>query len=243
MAGQLHEVVLDDADDVEAVGHDPGVGEVAFDEAAVGGGEVDADDFHTFAALEFAKESGEILMAAAGLDVENTPVFQVTEGGGEALAFMEGVFVDAEVVRALQREAFGGLAAGELLIDAGDGGLADLVTVGQRAGADAIVVELMDGFTERLGAVASGADAGEPGDEAASTLPAKKTVGVDNEFSRLLKAVEVSDRAEIRPFADKCGCQAMGAGLGPQLCCRLDMNREGSRLIDLKGVVPLQAYI
>jgi len=243
MARQLHEVVLDDADDMEAVGDDPGSGEGVFDEAAVGAGEVDADDPHLLPALELAKEPGEILMAAAGLDVENTPVFQVTEGGGEALALVEGVLVDAEVARALQGEAFGGFAAGELLVDAGNGGLADFVALGERAGADAIVVELVDGFAEGLGAVASGPDAGEPGDEAAATLAAQEAASVDDELCGLLKAVEVADRAEIRPFADEAGALAMGTAFGSKLRGKLDMNLGGSRFGILKGVVPLQAYI
>lgn len=51
MTSQLHEVVLDDAHDVEAVSHDTGVGEVASNQAAVRAGEIDADDLHLFFAL------------------------------------------------------------------------------------------------------------------------------------------------------------------------------------------------
>ena len=43
---QVHEVVVDNAHDVEAVGDDPGIGEVAADDVAVGTGEVDADDLY-----------------------------------------------------------------------------------------------------------------------------------------------------------------------------------------------------
>ena len=60
VTGQLHEVVLDDADDVKPVGDDSGLGKVTADEAAVGAGKIDADDFHVLATLEFTEETGEI---------------------------------------------------------------------------------------------------------------------------------------------------------------------------------------
>jgi hypothetical protein len=41
---QLHEVVLDDTHDMEAVGHDAGIGKVTANQAAIGAGEIDADD-------------------------------------------------------------------------------------------------------------------------------------------------------------------------------------------------------
>ena len=161
MAGQLHEVVLDHAHDMEPVRHDPGIGKVAAHEAAVGAGKVDTDDLDALPPLEFAEESGEIRFAFARPDIEDPAVPQIAEGGAEALAFVEGVLVDAEINRAVQREALGGLAAGELLIDPGDGGLPEFLPVGEGFGADAIVVLLVDACPERLGAVTAGQDAGK----------------------------------------------------------------------------------
>lgn len=43
LAVKLHEVVDDDANDMETVSHDPSVGEPFFNEVAVGRTEVDAD--------------------------------------------------------------------------------------------------------------------------------------------------------------------------------------------------------
>lgn len=57
-ARQCHEVVLNDAHDMEAVSDDARVGEVASDLAAVGAGEIDAHDFYLFAAFELAEEGG-----------------------------------------------------------------------------------------------------------------------------------------------------------------------------------------
>lgn len=100
MARQPHEAVLEEAHDVEAVGDDAGLGEVAANQAAVRPGEVDADDLHLVAALELAEEGGQIRFAAAGPDSEDAAVLQVAEGGEEAPALVEGVLVDAEVAGA-----------------------------------------------------------------------------------------------------------------------------------------------
>ena len=53
-AGQLHEVVLDETHDMEAVSHNPGIGEIAADETAIGAGKINADDLHLLPALELA---------------------------------------------------------------------------------------------------------------------------------------------------------------------------------------------
>lgn len=215
LSRQGHEVVLDDAHDVEPVGHDAGVGEVAPDDAPVGAGKVDADDPDALAALEFTEESSQIRGAFAGLDIENPVVLQVAEGGAEALAFVEGVFVDAEVTRAVQGKAFGGLADGKLVVDAGDGGLSEFPAAGESPGADAVVVALVDVFPERFGTVASGEDAGKLRNEGLATGSAAETVGVDDEPGGLLEAVEVTDRSPVSPLADEFGSQAMGAAKGP----------------------------
>ena len=42
-AGEVHEVVVDDTHDVEAIGDDPGIREEAADDIAVGAGEIDTN--------------------------------------------------------------------------------------------------------------------------------------------------------------------------------------------------------
>lgn len=237
----MHEVVLDDTHDVEAVGHDPGVGKIAPDEAAVGAGKIDANDLHAFAALEPAEESGEIGGAFAGPDIEDPAVLQVAEGGAEALAFVEGVFVDAEITRAVEGKAFGGLAEGELLVDAGDGCLSELLPAGEGPDAGAIVVLLVNGFPEGLGTVASGNDAGQAWEEASAAGDAEEMAGVDDETGGLSEAVEVTDPALVAAFADEPGALAMGTG--PRLECLRMLDMDGGRggLDALKGGVTLQA--
>lgn len=93
---ELDEVVIDDADDVEAIGDDAGLGKVSLHESPVGAGEVDADELNTLSAPEFAKKMDEVGFTATGLDFEDAVVFEITEGGAKALSFVEGVFVDAE---------------------------------------------------------------------------------------------------------------------------------------------------
>ena len=46
--------MIDDADDMEAIGDDAGVGKVSLDQSSVGTGEINADELNTVPALEFA---------------------------------------------------------------------------------------------------------------------------------------------------------------------------------------------
>ena len=241
---QRHEVVLDDPHDMEPVGNDAGVGEVTPDEAAVGAGEVDADDLHPLPPLEFVQESGQVRLALPWLDLEDPAPLQIAEGGAEALALVQGVLIDAEVARAVQREAFGGLADGELVVDAGDGGLAEFPAAGEDAGADAIMMMLINLFPERLGAVASGQDAGEPWQEGLATGSAEEAVGMDDEPGCLLETIEVADLALVAAFAEELGALAVWTAFrSPGACLKLDMDGGGGRLVALEGVVTLQAYI
>lgn len=93
---EFEEVVLDDTDDVEAVGNDFGLWEVSFDEGAVGGAQIDADDAHLVPAVQGLEEAFEVLGAFALHDIEDLVVAQVTEGGGEAAALVQSMLVDAE---------------------------------------------------------------------------------------------------------------------------------------------------
>jgi hypothetical protein len=120
-AGQFHEVMEDEADDMEAIGDDFGVGEGAGDESPVRTGEIDTDHPHLVAALETSQIGTQIRFAAPRDDVEDAVVFEVGEGGRKAQALVEGVFINAEDGRALETETLGGLAPGELVVDARDG--------------------------------------------------------------------------------------------------------------------------
>lgn len=120
------------------------------------------------------------------------------------LALVEGVLVDAEVARAVQGKALGGLADGEL-------------TAGEGAGADAVVVALLSVFPEWLGAVPSGKNAGELRQERPAARHAEETVGVDDEARGLAEAVEVTDGAPVSSLAEQPGSLATGAAAGREL--------------------------
>ena len=174
-------------------------------------------------------------MAFTWLDIEDPPVLQVAEGGAEALALVEGVFVDAKVARTVQREAFGGLADGELLIDAGDGCLADGLSEGKGFGTDAVMMLSIDLLPERFGAVASGQDAGELWYKAFVTGKTAEPAGVDDEVGRLPEAIEVADFAQVAAFAQEPCPFAAGTAFGRGSGLGLDMDRGGGRLVTLKG--------
>ena len=96
LTGKVHEMLDDDADDMEAVGDDFGVWEPFADQGAVRAGEVDADHAHTFTALEGLKEGDQVGAGSALDDIEDLVVFKIAKSGGKALALVEGVLVDAK---------------------------------------------------------------------------------------------------------------------------------------------------
>lgn len=120
--GEVHEVVADDAHDMEAVGYDPGVGEVAADDIAVGAGEIDTNYPDLVASAQCPQIGGQVRHAPAGPDVKDAVVAKVAECGAEALPLVQGVLVDTKVLRALERKPFAGFAACELGVDPADGG-------------------------------------------------------------------------------------------------------------------------
>jgi len=132
LADEFQEVRDDGAHGVEAVGNDLGLGEAAGDEVAVGAGKVDTDDADLVPAAEAVEVGAQLGQAAAGDDVEDTVVFEVGESGGKAQAAVERVLVDAEHGRAVQAQALGGFAPGELGVDARDGCRAELAHSGHR---------------------------------------------------------------------------------------------------------------
>ena len=110
--------MLHDADNMESISNDFGVGEIAFDQGSVGRTQVDADDTHLVPSFEAQEEGFEGLGTLALDDIEHAVALQVTESGGETAPLVEGVLVDTEDLRTVAREAFFGLARSELSIDA-----------------------------------------------------------------------------------------------------------------------------
>ena len=241
-SGKLDEVVIDDSDDVEAIGDDAGFGEVSLDKSPVGTGEVDADELNTLATLEFAKKLDEVGFATTGLHFEDAVVFEITEGGAEALSFVEGMFVDPEDEGALKRDAFGGFATGELSVDALDGGFSKALSPGDGAGADSLVVLFEDGLAEGFGGVPAFDDTWKVRDEGAAAGEASESPGLDDEPGGFLKAIQVSNFTKISSFALNAGALAVRAALGLELRLQLDMKVEPIIVGSLQGVVTLQTY-
>ncbi len=96
LSEELHEVMLNDADDMEAVGNDFSIGEVTFDESAVRGTQIDADNAHFIPAVQGLQEAFELTGALALGDIKDAVVAQIAEGGGETAALVKSMFVDTE---------------------------------------------------------------------------------------------------------------------------------------------------
>ncbi|GIU77640.1 MAG: hypothetical protein KatS3mg005_0878 [Bryobacteraceae bacterium] len=118
------EVMVDEADDVEAAGHDAGVGEALAHQGALEGGQIDADQFDLLLALQALETGVEAGLRAAGHDVEDPVRARVAQRGGVAEAAREEALVQAEVFRTADRLPLGRLAAESVLEVALDGGRA-----------------------------------------------------------------------------------------------------------------------
>lgn len=75
--------------------------------------------------MEGGQEGLQIGGAFAFGDIEDPVPFEVAEGGRESATFVQGMLVDTEDLGAVERDAFAGFAAGELLVDALDAGGAE----------------------------------------------------------------------------------------------------------------------
>ena len=172
------EVVVDEADDVEAVGDDAGVGEVFADQGAVGAGQVHANDLDGFTAAEALQIAFQSGFRAAEHDIVDLVVFEVAEGGRVAVTAAEEVLVDAEQSRALGRVPFAVLtleAAAEVAID---GGGADLLASRQDAAIHAVQVLLVDLALEAFAGPEVRRNARQP--LAELTLPARTGLMADH---------------------------------------------------------------
>ena len=201
LADQFHEVVDDETDDMEAIGYDFCVWEGPGNEAPVRAGEVDANDPDLLPSLKTGEVRTQIRFTAARDDVEDAMVFEVGKGGGKALAFVEGVLVNTEDGRTLQAEAFGGLALGELSVDAGDGSRADVFDPSHGRSCNAFVVLLEDARSIGLGAPPPRQKSRKWLDEGAATIMAVVTSTVNDKPTRHIKAVEMTGPALILALA------------------------------------------
>lgn len=212
--GQVHEVVVDDAHDMEAVSDDFGIGEVSADDVAVRAGEVDADHLHLVPSAQCSQVGSQVGNAPARPDVEDPVVAQVAERGAEALGLVQGMLVDTEVLRAVQRESLIGLAACELGVDAADCGSSEPFVTGNGARADAVVMVLENLLPEGFGTVSALDDTGQFGQEATQAAGALEASGVDVQNTRLSEGLKVASLAQIAALAANAGAKAVRATPG-----------------------------
>ena len=104
---------------------------------------------------------GQLGLAPAGANVEDPAPMQVAEGGGEALALVERVLVDAEHPRAVQTQPLLGLPLGKLGVDARHRPWRYLLPISQDRGTDAVTVTLVNSLPPGLCAVPAGQDPGQ----------------------------------------------------------------------------------
>lgn len=101
---ELDAVLVDPAHGVETVGHDFGTREPLAHEPSVWAEQIDTDQADLFASIEGRHEGRKLFFAFSGMHLKDPVVLQVTEGGAEALPFMQGVFVDSRIEWAVQAD-------------------------------------------------------------------------------------------------------------------------------------------
>src|ERR1017187_4999378 len=132
------EVVVDDADDMEAIGHDACVGEVQVDQGAVGRGQIHAHHFDLSLALQMLEIGAQRELGSAEYDIIDLVMFQVAQSGGETPAAGEEVLVNAQNLRASRRVPLAELVLEVVPEVALHGGRADGFAPPQAAAVDAV---------------------------------------------------------------------------------------------------------
>ncbi len=94
--GNFLEVMLHETHHMEPIGQDFCVWKEASDQTAIRTAQIDTDHLYSIPAFESAKKGKEVLEGFARYDIEDTMPGKVTEGGGEALLFMEGALIDTK---------------------------------------------------------------------------------------------------------------------------------------------------
>jgi hypothetical protein len=141
--------------------------------------------------------------------------FKIAEGGGEALALVKGMLINAQDHGALKADTLGGLAPGELGVDAPNGGSANGSHPGHGGGGDALVMVKVNSLTEGLCAVATSKQPGKLRDEGAPAVLAGKTPGMDDQFGGLAQTVEMTGPAPVAALAAEATASAARAALSP----------------------------
>src|SRR6516225_9634088 len=104
-------MVVDEADHVETIGHDLGLGEVLADQGAVGARQIHADDAYAVLSRQFRQVGFQSGLTASQHDIEDLMGAQVAEGGGISILPGKEMLIDAENAWAGGAAALGDLAS------------------------------------------------------------------------------------------------------------------------------------
>lgn len=156
---------------------------------------------------------------------------------------MKSVFVDAQVARALKREALSGEVLGELLIESGDGSLANGLALSQSFGTNAIVMIFENVEPESLRAMTTKSNAWEVWEEGFEARSTEEPVRMNHQLGGFFKTIQMPHDASVFAFFDDGKGLAIRTGFRKQSRIELDMNGLSGRMKVLKGVVSFQAYI
>jgi len=165
-------VVIDEPEDLAAVGYDDGLGEVLVNRGAVVSGQVyanDADLCLTFQTLQIGLQG---ILRAPQHDIIDLVSFEIAQGGRKPFTAGEEVLIDAQNLRAAGRMPLAKLAAQMALKVALHGGGADALALSQPAAVDAVEVLTVDGLLKGLAGPLPAEDSRKPLTEAAATSQA-----------------------------------------------------------------------
>ena len=154
-------VVVDEANDVEAISHDLGIGKVLADQGAVNAGQVHADDPHAILAWQFRQVVLQGRFAAPQYHIEDLVCPQVAEGSRVAIFPGKEVLIDAEHPGACGTASFGILALQVILEPAFDSGSTDIFPPPQAAAVHPVIMRHKHAPAEWLGGPFVRQDAGK----------------------------------------------------------------------------------
>jgi hypothetical protein len=157
----FEEVVVDEPDDMEPVGHDLGIREETFCNASVGFGEIHDDDPDLKLVKKPLERALEGKFGASEEDIMDSVFGEVAEGCGITLFSCKEVLVDAEDSWAWIIFHLRELVLKEILVTAFDRGLSDLKLFRESFLADTVPVFFKDFPTECFSGALVGKDAWE----------------------------------------------------------------------------------
>ena len=219
-AGQ--EVVVDQADHMEPVGHDQRVGEVFSDDGTVDRRQVHTDHQHLLFAFQMKEIRFQRRFRAAQRDVVDAVILQIAEGGGIALLAGEEVLIDAQNLGAQQRMVLADLtlqAAEEVALH---GSGPDAPPPAETTPVDAVQVLLKHHLLETLTGALEGLNAGNALAETSGRSPDSGSCGASRRNTHWRKP-QSSCRTDLRhqPLFLRREPRQCGHDIGP--ACRADI--------------------